>query len=854
MELSRAIQDSLVFARFSADDELRTAIVALRSNVAALANTIGHSVPSFTDHSIRHMDALWGVTERVLTKDEIASMTPAEAFLLATGYYLHDIGMAYAATEQGLEELRTSAVYKATLKKLCGTEAVNPASEAQAISLAVRKMHADVAIHLAENPVPGTEIHLFEPRSMREDWATTCGQIAASHHWSLDRIQSEFGMLHLTALPGNRTGDLGYVAAILRIVDYAHINRDRAPTIERAFRLRLEDDSLIHWLAQEKIDGPMRDGGYLVYRAASPVADIDAWWLYFDMLKGLDDEVRTVRRYLDRRPSSIGRFSLEGVAGAESSEAASVYIRTSGFMPIEVNIRTGSIERLVELLAGESLYGKDPMAAVRELIQNARDAVTLKEKTATTNFERAALSLPIRVALNTGESPSLEVTDWGIGMTDKVMTDYLITLASDYWSTQFHIDFPTASGFEPAGKFGIGFLSVFMLGDVVTVESNRLASPRYELRLGGVGRRGEMKVSPTQSGSGTAVRIRLKQAVLDSFKSFAEQIRVYAPMLAIPVEVAVDNETTTISPGWIFKLSADDFRIWTLGAVRSLAKVRDSFQYSHSYYLQNRAARYLHRMYSQEKDLPWRSTCPEFVADRTRLIASFEGSSLLCLKGLALQSISTPGFVGIIDIDTATTDASRKQALNADVSEILSHAKMQIRNAVVENLDVLGKSCFVVNEMEFISQCVELYGPEVLMQSTIPWVSLIQQPGDVRQIPSDEFLAEARNSQSVFFAYDMGPWTAIKKWSALVTSSRIQNEIGIVLNGDHDHRGPGYISGNEVKIGSLRELWPECNSSLLLGTILRLTSEAWQVNIDYLVDQRDWHHEGSILWGRFLRP
>ena len=102
MELSRAIQNSLVFAQFSADDELRTAIVTLRSNVAALADTISRSVPSFTDHSVRHMDALWGVTERVLTQAEIELMTPAEAFLLATGYYLHDIGMAYAATDQGL--------------------------------------------------------------------------------------------------------------------------------------------------------------------------------------------------------------------------------------------------------------------------------------------------------------------------------------------------------------------------------------------------------------------------------------------------------------------------------------------------------------------------------------------------------------------------------------------------------------------------------------------------------------------------------------------------------------------------------------------------------------------------------
>ena len=36
-------------------------------------------------------------------------------------------------------------------------------------------------------------------------------------------------------------------------------------------------------------------------------------------------------------------------------------------------------------------------------------------------------------------------------------------------------------GFKSAGKFGIGFLSVFMLGDEVNVESNRTGEERYRL-------------------------------------------------------------------------------------------------------------------------------------------------------------------------------------------------------------------------------------------------------------------------------------------------------------------------------------------------------------------------------------
>jgi HSP90 family molecular chaperone len=183
------------------------------------------------------------------------------------------------------------------------------------------------------------------------------------------------------------------------------------------------------------------------------------------------------------------------------------------------------------------------MAAVRELIQNARDAVMLKTAMATTDFDKATLSIPIRVALRTTSSPPLlEITDPGIGMSRKVITEYLIALASDYWASQFPSDFPgaVAQGFQPAGKFGIGFLSVFMLGENVIVESNRDGGERYRLHLRGVGRRGELRTVPSPSGSGTAVRVELRYAVAESLRPLAKLARVYAPMLPHELQVDVD--------------------------------------------------------------------------------------------------------------------------------------------------------------------------------------------------------------------------------------------------------------------------------------------------------------------------
>jgi len=72
--------------------------------------------------------------------------------------------------------------------------------------------------------------------------------------------------------------------------------------------------------------------------------------------------------------------------------------------------------------------------------------VALKAAIASNDFDRATLTIPIRLALKTtGSAPQLEITDPGVGMTRKVMTDYLISIASDYWASQFHTNFPGTS-------------------------------------------------------------------------------------------------------------------------------------------------------------------------------------------------------------------------------------------------------------------------------------------------------------------------------------------------------------------------------------------------------------------------
>jgi hypothetical protein len=171
-----------------------------------------------------------------------------------------------------------------------------PETIAAGLAVSVRHLHSRVALELAINEIPGSDGYfVFANKIDRDLWGQTCGQIAASHHWNVAQLEATFGRQREAALPGGRKADLLYIAACLRLIDYAHINRDRASSMDRAFRTQLGPESLQHWLTQEHIDGPQRDkGDYLSYRAAKPISSVDAWWLFYEMLNGLDAEIRAV--------------------------------------------------------------------------------------------------------------------------------------------------------------------------------------------------------------------------------------------------------------------------------------------------------------------------------------------------------------------------------------------------------------------------------------------------------------------------------------------------------------------------------------------------------------------------------
>jgi len=81
-----------------------TSLRLFRDRAEILAAEIPRFAPGLTDHSVRHLDALWEMAD-LLAGDRVL-LNVAEVFVLGGAILLHDLANAVAAFPNGLNDLR----------------------------------------------------------------------------------------------------------------------------------------------------------------------------------------------------------------------------------------------------------------------------------------------------------------------------------------------------------------------------------------------------------------------------------------------------------------------------------------------------------------------------------------------------------------------------------------------------------------------------------------------------------------------------------------------------------------------------------------------------------------------------
>ena len=545
-------------------NDLCTSFENIRDRIKELLAEIPHKFPGYTAHNISHSDALWRMTDIILTKSEI-TLNPVEAYVLGSSFLFHDLGMS-PAIYGDYSSLRECDLWNDTYAYFVKEKEQEESAQKKADEETIRKLHAQNAEKLPLHCFKGQKgfekdyTYLIENANLRNSLGETIGKIAASHGTPIDEIENILSMeeFSLTGYPTSWKINPIKLACILRIADAIHITADRVPYI-LWFTRKMDDMSRLHWNFHSKLHDPSVKDGRLIYQSKTAFTKLeqDSWWLCHDTLKMINQELLDVDSLLSRlKIKSLGAWCVKDI---DSPKALSKQINVEGWTPVDIQMKVTNVSRLVQTLGGEALYGKNDLAPLRELVQNASDAIRARRKL--DNEEESWGNVNITIDSDS-EGLFLEVEDNGIGMSEKVLVGPFLDFGKSFWhSSLMRVELPGLenSDFQSTGHFGIGFYAVFMLGNKVSVTTRRYDENRNNTRVlefnNGTNSRPLLRIAEKQEclkEGGTKIRVYLKnrsqwaEILADKEKTFESYIANLFPCMDCNINLKINKEPLKI--------------------------------------------------------------------------------------------------------------------------------------------------------------------------------------------------------------------------------------------------------------------------------------------------------------------
>jgi len=351
----------------------------------------------------------------------------------------------------------------------------------------IRRHHARLAHETAIYGFPGLAVGGGENQFPALDQqghplkrlADLIGLTARSHGTSLRLCKSYLDATpRYAGTPRPMDSAVIYPMALLRVADYLQIDRQRAPAVLLQLRNPQSPVSVQEWRKHHAVEsiGPATSPRAKMITVAAGLS-LSLYLQLSDLLAGLQREMDHSTAVLDevygtRIELGLDRLSL-ATRRVESNLQSSAYRNSLPYVPSATGFAADP--NLLTLLV-EPLYGRHPGVGVRELIQNAADAVgELKVWCGTRGKSVESIDLPeqdgdvvVEFIKREDESWFLRVRDRGIGMTADTIQNYFLRAGASFrrspeWAREFLDDDGTARVLR-AGRFGVGAFAVFLLG------------------------------------------------------------------------------------------------------------------------------------------------------------------------------------------------------------------------------------------------------------------------------------------------------------------------------------------------------------------------------------------------------
>lgn len=527
------------------------------------SKTIRDTFPLYTLHDethiigvIRLMEALLGNHIDKLSRDELAMLILAAC--------CHDIGMSYNEAEKDL----IFSDSKRLLKYLESNHgeyvlAFSSGKDTPQLTESIKRNYLRSIHHeRAEELLLGIEWpHVLNGKVACKDLISIC----KSHGQDISCLKR---------IEPTRTVDLRLCAILLRLADILDFDDRRAPQAiyEYSF-LNGKDDyesrySEFEWQKHLLSDG--FDFGHLTENERQYPYELD----YVATCKSMEIE-QAIHRHLDwiDRELDDCHQVLAGHTGKHTDFILPRKIKrniyTVGYISGEYRL-TLDQGQIMELLVGRNIY-HNPGVFVRELLQNAIDAVRTREKMDRNLPPHWKPQITISSWMDKEGFHWFRIEDNGIGMSEDIIKNFFLKVGRSYYSSDtFKKDklrCRADPNYTPISRFGIGILSCFMGGEKTNLveistkhfSENNTNYPSLRMHMHGLSGyyylasndsyhnpgpmcgRTEAEKIPYRSEAGTIIAVRTNLYQTVEYRSFKEIVDQYVVCPPVPIRYIGDE-------------------------------------------------------------------------------------------------------------------------------------------------------------------------------------------------------------------------------------------------------------------------------------------------------------------------
>jgi molecular chaperone HtpG len=541
----------------------------------------------YTLHNPAHAKKLVHLSGHIIHPETISLLTPLEIAVIIMACYLHDMGMCLTSTER--EKILADPLFEDELRKWPAlwddllstrkrwTESTNsslPEVETRLFQLQEAALTAFLRPRHATQRRYDDLVSRLKESTGRRDLFSLNGvsfeaeliSICMSHNLDVGVLLETSGAYEERfprSLPiGGMQLNAQFCAGVLRIVDIMDFDRERTPRILfESLGIENRDIpgsavTLREWnkhMAVQTVDIGEEE---IVVFADSTHPSIERSVREFSQL--IEREIRDTMAVLRRNTEKIvGRYKLHLPVTVRAQ------VRSIGYVYKDLAFQLDE-SAISALLMGDGLY-TNKAVALRELVQNSIDACRARILV----DSDSAYTPQVTVTHGSGDDERtwIVVRDNGIGMDESVLSGFFFRVGTSYYSSpEFARMSQNASvPFVPISRFGIGILSVFMIGDRLDVTTKNAFSPRADTMSRTIridGRFGLAFVTEEAGGEqGTTIRVRLAQrspaAAMAFLSQAASYLRDTVRRPVVPVEVNLTGTPFTLRSGTFLRLRDD---------------------------------------------------------------------------------------------------------------------------------------------------------------------------------------------------------------------------------------------------------------------------------------------------------